>query len=836
MTASMWQEPAWVFNATVPHLGFGHDYVRDSLARVRPFPALLSEDPDEPPVAVTKETAPDGLDVDLCDQLVQRLAPFPNFMGQAAQKLDIAGECYIGLIPDDDEIDGEVCRVFSNRELVAMDDGWRIKEAPEDRAGRDLPKGTPFWRIWQPDPEWSNLPFSHMVRLNMVCERYLVLARLVKAFALSRLATTGKIIAIADEFSLESATSDSASPDDDAGDGTVDTFFDDLMAAGAEAILDPESASAVMNLIIRGPKELIKDGINVIDISRSMEEVMLKLRDEAVREIALGINLPPEILLGIGETNHWNAEEIKTQTWENHLEPRAYGILSGTSQAYYRPALLQNDVDPEIVKRCLLWYDPTWFLGTPDLSDSADFGLTSGAIGWTAWRSSKGYSEEDAPDDQERADYLAFQQALHVRTSVTEDTGGAEAPAVEEASPGGGGALPPPGKDKSSTGPPVAVPDENADKTAPADNAPPPGKKTPPATKKKAAAALLVAASRPKPSLAGLGERQVGIERDARARLVQATDSTVGRALERAGVKVRGKLQSKAAGAAGKAALAQLNGTPVAEIPAKVGRTTIEALGLSDHDLLQGALGDLEGRYHAIVKQAQHASAKLAARMGAPDDQFDYDEFDEKMQDNRDAGWLVLSVGLLGLASALLYNPNPNVPDVGEFDGTSLVPPGLIRAALDVAGGARQGPSETVRGAEIPTPVAPVEATQEIPGGATAGPDVLAQFADQLGITTDGFVWLYGDAPRKEFEPHLALDGETFTTWEDDVLTNPGDWPDYDYLFPGDHNGCCCDAAVQYVQADETTTLDPGLGVDYPADPLTRTEKADALDQPRRER
>lgn len=826
LVTAAWQEPAWVFNAIVPQLGAGHDYVRDSLGRIRPFPALLSDDPDEPPVAVNEDSAPDGLDPDLCFQIVQRLQPFPNFMGQSAQKLDIAGECYIGLIPDDDEIDGEICRVFSNRELRGSSDGWYIKEGPDDRAGTKIPTGTPFWRIWTPDPEWSNLPFSHMVRLNLVCERYLVLARLVKAFALSRLATTGKILVLADEFSLESATADGSAPTDDAGDGEVDTFFDDLMAAGSEAILDPESASAVMNLVIRGPHNLIKDGISVIDISRSMEETMLKLRDEAVHELALGINLPPEIILGIGATNHWNAEEIKQQAWLNYLEPRAYNILAATTSAFYRPSLLENGVDPEIVKRCVLWYDPTWFVGTPDIAESADFGLESGAIGWSSWRTAKGYSDDDAPDDIERAAYLAFQQALHVRTTVTEDTGGGEAPAVEEAD------LPKPGTPTEE--PKVDVP-EQPDTTAPADNPAAPTKKAAPkkATSAAVVPELIAASARPAPSakLRALGGRQVAIERHARLRLMQAADGTVGRTLERAGVRVRSKLQSKAAGAAGKAALANLNGTPEREITFRVGRTVVESLGLNEQELLSGSLAALETHFYSIVTTAQHAAAR-AATLATGRDDFDYDQYDAKLDDDRKAGWGLLAAGLGGLAAAALYNPNPGSPDIGEYDGSSLVPPGLIRAALDRAGGAQVGQTTTVRGAPIPAPLNSVADVQDVSGGATAGPDVLAEFSDQLGITDDGYAWVYGDAPRREFEPHLNLDGVTFLTWEDDVLANTDGWPDYDFYFPGDHNGCECDAAVQYRQASETTALEPGLGVIRP-EPLTRTQQADALDAPR---
>lgn len=808
VTAS-WQLAAGTFNAVIPDLGFAHDYVRDSLARVRPYPAILSDDPDEGPIPLDDDSAPSGLDPDLCDQLVQRLAPFPAYMGQAALKLDVWGECFVGLIPDDESLEGERCQVLSPREILANGDQWRIKQTPDDSAGLTLDPGTPFWRIWQPDPEFSQLPYSHMVRLNAICEAYLTGLRLIKSFFLSRLATTGKVLAIADEFSLESATQDGHAATEDAGDGEAmtDTFFDDFMAAGAEAILDPESAAAVMNLIVRGPHDLIKDGIQVIDVSRTMEDTMSKLRAELREEIATGVNLPREIVLGIGATNHWNAEEIKQQAWLNHLEPRAYNILASTTTAYYRPALLENDVDPDIVRRCVLWYDPKWFLGEPDRAESADYGYNNFLISGEAWRAAKNFDPDDAPDEEEIDYRILVQQRLNVRTTLRNDPASPDfvPPTIEptdtpnpDPNPDNNPVDPPEPKEPAGEpGGKTKVPG-TPDKTAPAPNA-----ADAPAKKPRAAALEepLVAAAQPA-RLDGLGDRLVAIERDLRGRLLEAADSRVGRALEKAGMKIRGKLSTRAAGQTGRQLLKQTETLPAGEVPAFVGRTVVESFGLTDQDLLNGTLADLEAKYRLLVRRAQQAAARAAAQAAGVEP--DYEALDARTAPDRDAGWAILAAGIGGLAATALYNPHPSAPDIGEYDGTSIVPPGLIRAALDRAGGATEGNARSVRGADVPQAQSPIEGAQTVPGGATAGPSMMAEFYDQAGLAADGYVWVYGDAPRKEFPPHQDLDGVSFSSMDDDVIANNEDWPPNAFFYPGDHDGCCCDVSLNFIEADQT--------------------------------
>jgi hypothetical protein len=66
---------------------------------------------------------------------------------------------------------------------------------------------------------------------------------------------------------------------------------------------------------------------------------------------------------------------------------------------------------------------------------------------------------------------------------------------------------------------------------------------------------------------------------------------------------------------------------------------------------------------------------------------------------------------------------------------------------------------------------------------------------------------VYGDPSARSapFEPHEALDGVDFETWDDPVLANEEGWPDTDFYAPGDHFGCLCDFEVRFAEAEPPT-------------------------------
>jgi hypothetical protein len=796
-TRNFWQSDAWALTNAVPELSYAMAYTRDAMSRVGIVPALIPDDPSLLPIPLDDDNAPDGVDAAECWSILQRLAPFPEYMGAVAQNLDIAGECHVAIVKDDDALTGERCRVFSTDELTAKGEEWYYRSDPGDSSGTklDVIAGN-YWRIWQPNAQYSNEPWSHMIAMLGIGNELLLLTQAIKALSRSRIAMAGGYLFIPDELSLMPATDDSGAPTDDAGDGEAreDTFIEDLMAASEAALLDPESAAAVMRIIIRGPAD-IGEKIKPIDLDRQIDATTLQLRGELIERIANGVNLPREVVLGLGATNHWNAEEIRNQSWRNHLEPRAMSIVSATTQAYYRPNLIAAGMDPDIVRRMVAWYDPAWYVGTPDLAESADEAFNLYAISWDAYRREKGWDADDAPDLDEVNLRIWIKQQERVTTRVAGEVAPGEE-TLPEPSPGDSGDTPIDDADVTS------VPIDSA---APKSSSPTSGKKpvatpseaAPDTPNKKMVASVSSIVDR---RLAKLGPKLTGIERDLRVRLQQTASQVVTHALERAGLRARNAVQRQSTrsgrppGTLRKDAppevLAAYEATmnlPAVEICAAVGPFAMATLGLSEHDLLAGATATLEGQYHRLVRRAQHAAGQAAAT--ATGNEFDERDLDQQLADDRDRGWAVFSAGIMGLAGSLLYNPHPSAPTVGEFDATSVVPMGLVRDALDVAGGS------------TPPEVDPNVGDGPTGLGATAGPSMADAFAETFDIAPDTYEWVYGDAPRRTFIPHEDLDGATFLAWDDDVLSNGDDWPPVPFFSPGDHDGCECDVVITWTSS-----------------------------------
>src|SRR3546814_17159695 len=51
------------------------------------------------------------------------------------------------------------------------------------------------------------------------------------------------------------------------------------------------------------------------------DEETRELREEAIRRLALGQDAPPELLLGVGNMNHWGAWLVQADTNNTHVEP-----------------------------------------------------------------------------------------------------------------------------------------------------------------------------------------------------------------------------------------------------------------------------------------------------------------------------------------------------------------------------------------------------------------------------------------------------------------------------------------------------------------------------------
>jgi hypothetical protein len=249
------------------------------------------------------------------------------------------------------------------------------------------------YRLWRRHPRYSMLADSPMKGVLDLCEELLLLTRAVRARARSRLAGTG-ILAISEDFSHSPLE---AQPDEDID---IDPFLADLRDAMLAPISNEGAASQIVPIVIRGPTDAIANGLRhmqIVDPTQLYPET--GLRYECIKRIALGLDMPPEILLGLTDANHWTGWIIDDQTWKAHGQPISNQLVNDLTTSYFLPALREANVaDWEMYA---ILYDASDVVNHPDRAKDAKDLYDRRAIGKEALRGAAAFDEADAPTQDE---------------------------------------------------------------------------------------------------------------------------------------------------------------------------------------------------------------------------------------------------------------------------------------------------------------------------------------------------------------------------------------------------------------------------------------------------
>lgn len=625
-----WQADAFDYYDAIGEVKFAVNYRANAVSKLRLFAGVRPE-PDADPVPVDDPDADvPGPVAAQAAGMLERLHPndgeVSDLLREHAVNFDVAGEAYLVGTPAEGERE-ESWDIHSIDELKIDGTGrMRLAEAPGER-GAELADDTTVLRMWLRHPRWSALPDSPMNGVLDICEELVILTRAVRAAATSRIAGAGLLL-VPEELSFGGSD---PTRDPSAGD---DSFMDDLVEAMTTPIRDEGHASAVVPPALRGKAEHLKEVRHLL-FDRPIDATIDKRTETAIRRLSQGLDLPPEILTGMADLNHWNAWMVSEQTFAAHVQPLVHRMLAAYTIGWFRPQLVEAGMDRATAKRLVIWYDASAVTSPAPSSEDADAALDRRAISLVAYRRVKGFGEDDAPEAGE--------------------------PPGPGPGPGGEGDMPvegPPAMDR------------------------PAGDEMPPAMM---AAALDT--TEPDRAAARLTTRLAQIDARLRARLEAACDLALRRALEKAGAKVRNRAKGDTRKAVSQVANPQ--------VVATLGPALFATLGLSDDDVLADAFAELGNRFDVWVAQAQGAAADALTQAGVLDEAGREALAHRQAEDRRD-GWLLLAASLLGLAKLRLYDPSPAAPAEGEFDPDLAVPPGVLRAALARAGGETAVPLDGV--------------------------------------------------------------------------------------------------------------------------------------------
>jgi hypothetical protein len=684
-----WQARTWAAFDEVGEVKYALSFLGNAVGKLRLFAAERAE-PDAEPEPSENVAAKQAL-----ARLHSEAGGHTEILREAAINLSAPGECFLVRteLPDG----SESFDIRSTDELVLTGNKYELKE-PGQMSPTVLPEDSFVLRIWVRHPRWSSQPDSSLRGVLNIVDELLLLDRAARAILRSRIAGAG-ILKV--PTSLSFGPLDPSRTDDEAS----DPFIEDLMLAMTTPIRDEGSASAVVPMVIRGATEDLA-GLEHMALDRPLDTALGDWYERTIRRLAQGLNVPPEVILGVAGISHWGAWQIEESTFKAHIEPLAVLILEALTVGYFRPVL--RDMGVADVERFVIWYDPSNLVGRPNTEQDAKDAHAAFVISDEALRRELNYPESDAPLPDEIARRCQI-------ASCSKPTPTGAVPTIERQ-------------------PPVQ--------------------------------AVTAAAFR------DLGARLAEIDRALFERLLVAASAALKRVLERAGNRTRSKVRGD------RAIAASLEGVSADAVIAQLGPVLLAANGLEAEILIEGAFEDLEPLFRKWVAAAQ-IQALRAVGGGLVDDV----ALVTTRAANLDGAWRWLADAFTSFAARRLFDPAADASPFGEADDTLGMPPNIVREALARAGGSQV--TQGVGGSLVSVTGGPV-------GGVASGQLVMDQIVER-GLRPGGYVWEYGPAMRtRSFEPHLALDGVEFTSFDDPVLANPGSFPAVSHFLPGDHAGCLC--------------------------------------------
>ncbi|PSK57973.1 hypothetical protein B0E38_01818 [Streptomyces sp. 111WW2] len=389
-----WQGRAWDFYDEVPEVRFAARWYANAMSRSRLFAGHRDKEGNVVPLPPDHRAS----------QLVAEIAAGPNgqsqLLGKFGPHLVVPGECWIIVRPQQDNKGREVgadWRVLSTKEvkpqgqkLVIELDGEEsvIPGVEDENAPIDASEPVAI-RVWESHPG-RHLEADSAVRSSLgLLEELKLLNAAVAAIARSRL--TGRGIVLVPQGTKFPTTPTQQNEEDD--------LIEVLMTVAETAYKEPDSAAATVPIILEVPADQIPN-IKRLTFESDFDTLAIQLREEAITRFANGLEVPAEILLGQGDINHWGQWALKDEAITLGVEPKLGTVVDALTSQYLRPLLEAENVADAY--DCLVWYDTSPLRVRTNRAETALKVHEAGAISDAALRRETGFTETDAPSEDER--------------------------------------------------------------------------------------------------------------------------------------------------------------------------------------------------------------------------------------------------------------------------------------------------------------------------------------------------------------------------------------------------------------------------------------------------
>lgn len=408
-TPDTWQEEAWQYYSDLGEFRYAADWEANMLSRIRFYAAKLEPGADEP---VRAEA---GTAVELMTTFAGGVAGQAQIMNGLGTQLAVPGEGYVIV----ENVGGiEKWAVRSIDEVRAARGHYEVIDENNPRDGYNwrplAPDSMAPIRVWRPNKRYHHVADSPARAARTTMRELELVNRHIISQYLSRLASAGVwFIPSEATFPVREEFADAPDP-----------FVAEWIELAAEAIRTPGTAAAIVPIPIKVPEELIGK-FQHLDFTLRIDDKIIEKRDSAIKRLASQLNIPPEVLLGMSDLNHWNGWLSDETNLKVNVAPDAELIAQALTTGYLQPRLQASRV--EDWASWVVWYDMSELTLRPDRSQDAIQLYDRLEINGDALRRETGFTEADKPSDDELKEQ-ALKIVIHTLptgapSAITELTG-----------------------------------------------------------------------------------------------------------------------------------------------------------------------------------------------------------------------------------------------------------------------------------------------------------------------------------------------------------------------------------------------------------------------------
>lgn len=391
-----WQHEAWRHYDICGEMRFVVNWMGNSISRCRMYAAQITDDGvvgdevEDPRVKLIAET----------------MFGSPAAKAQAQRLMGInmmlAGDCFIvaeGYKTTGQDADGvakDKWYVCSSSEVFRRGDDIMVKRSITHGGGTyKLDKANDLLiRAWNPHPRRYDAADSTVRAILPVLRELEQCTKRVFAELDSRLAGAG-ILLLPD--TIDFPLPPPSGPGDAAPTG-AEGFSQLLQQTMATSLQQRDSAAALVPIILQVATEAL-DKIKHLTFDSTISEKIVDMRKAAVERMAMSLDIPPEVLTGMGRSNHWSSWQIEESSIKIHIEPLLIQLADALNIGYFQPALRAAGVpNPE---KMTLWFDIAALTVRPNRSEQAMQFADKEYISAKAARDNAAFTDDDAPTAKE---------------------------------------------------------------------------------------------------------------------------------------------------------------------------------------------------------------------------------------------------------------------------------------------------------------------------------------------------------------------------------------------------------------------------------------------------